>query len=107
MICWRSGGEPEGLLSRSSFAHPRPDAIHLPKLPFGAIRPFCTFLNPLGIRRHFLLTSSAVIPAFSTLLTTSTLLALHCLGTSLIWRDLASRRFWYASCLLEKMQSRD
>src|ERR1700756_449626 len=98
MIYWRSGGGSDGLLSGSSFAHPRPDAIHLPKLPFGAIRAFCTFLNPLGFRRQFLLTSSAVVPAFSTLSTTSTLLALNCLETSLIWRDLASRRFWYAIC---------
>jgi hypothetical protein len=27
-------------------------------LPFGTIRPFCTFLKPLSFRRHFLLTNS-------------------------------------------------
>jgi hypothetical protein len=47
------------------------------------------------------------VTAFSTLSTPSTVVALTCRVTSLIWRDLASRRFWHAICLWRRVQSRD
>jgi hypothetical protein len=39
------------------------------------------------------------VPAFSTLSTPSTVLVLNRLESSLIWKDLASRRIWYAICV--------
>ena len=42
------------------------------------------------------------VPAFSTLSTPSTVLVSNCSESSLIWHDLASRRFWYAICFGEE-----
>jgi hypothetical protein len=84
------------------------DAIHLPKLPFGAIRPFRTFLQPMGFRRHFWLTSSTVGYRLSRhFRPLRQFLVLNGLESSLIWQDLASRRIWYAICVGRRVQSRD
>jgi hypothetical protein len=92
--------KPRRALSPKFVRSPRSDAIRLPKLPSGAIRLFCTFLKRLGFRCHRRVRCR--VPAFSTLSTPSTVLVLNSLGTSLIWRYLASRRFWHAICFLEK-----
>jgi hypothetical protein len=102
-----SEAEPDGLLSGRSFPPLKLGATHLPQLPFGAIRPFCPFLKPLGFRRHFLLTSSA--------------LAYGILGTFDLFDSsraappenflqlplLSFASVWHAICPWRRVQSRD
>jgi hypothetical protein len=81
-------------LSPAFVRPPRSDATHLTKLPLGAIRRFCTFLEPFRFPTRFLVDEFGCrVPAFSTLSTPSTVLVLNCLESSLIWRDLATRPF--------------